>query len=258
MLRPLFLLIGLGSLALGIALPNVMDVTVDGSVSSSGLVSAVCALGTPNCVPGSPPLLTVPYSFSGTNTQLGAFTDSWSASTPIGGLVLSYADETTSVCIAQPPVGCGPFGGGDTLYVELTGGHDAAAVAWTAQEAESITVSFDLTEESVVTLYPSVLFGTASNGGQLLDSNGDVLLTAPLEGTSASITLQPGMYQLDASVSGGALGGELQSGNTTDSLMYLDAQFNPVPTPEPRGVAGAALLVIMACGYVAYRRHRTP
>ena len=162
----------LAFLSVGRALPDIVDVTVSGSVTSSGLVSAVCGLATPGCVPGeggAPPLLTVGYSFSDTNTLLGMFGDSWTANNPITGSVQSYADESTAVCNAPPPPGCAPPPGGHALYIELSGGHDGFAITYSAEETENVSMSFDLTRESAVTLYSSFLFGVASNGGELLD-----------------------------------------------------------------------------------------
>jgi hypothetical protein len=75
MMRRLLLLIGLGSLAIGPALPDIIDVAVNGSVSGSGELTFACAPVTPGCASNrvSGYFLSIPYSFSGTNTQLGEF-----------------------------------------------------------------------------------------------------------------------------------------------------------------------------------------
>src|SRR5580704_18842410 len=78
MRRNLCTVIGLGALMIGPALPDVVDVTVNGSLSGSGGMTTECTQLGPNCVGtfGMPPLLeTVPYSYSATNTQLGTAFD---------------------------------------------------------------------------------------------------------------------------------------------------------------------------------------
>ena len=257
MLSRSFLLIGLALLAINPALPDIIDVTVNGTVSASGSVSAVCNPNdsTPNCVPGedgAPPLVTTPFSFSAPDTLLGSFSQSWSATTPIGGLVQPFADENTSVCLASPSVNCPPASG-DALYVELNGGHSGAAITYNTQETEMMTLSFQLTAPTEATLYSSFLSGNATNGGEILDSTGtNVLLSVPLS-SDASTFLLPGSYQLYASDSGGAFGG-IQTGSFTDSQLYLTAQFAPVP--EPRTASIAALLSAALGGFLVRRRRR--
>lgn len=247
-MRRLFVLLGLAALAAAPALPDLIDVIVSGTVSSSGYISAVCGLATPGCIAGgngAPNLLTVPYSFSATNTQLGAFSQSWLAENPIAGSITSYADEDTSVCLAS----CPPTGMGDAIEVELSGGH-SGGLFYSAFEAADVSISFDLTEESEATLYTAV----EPSSGALLDSNGNVILPIPLDGP-ASALLQPGTYQLNDSAGGGSQEPYLM-GNVTDFQTYLYADFVPVPTPEPRGAIFAAAFAMIAGGCVLSRRRR--
>jgi hypothetical protein len=197
--------------------------------------------------------VTTPDSLSGTNTELGSYSAANSSTGPlpgVGGEEL-YANETTSVCVQTPTLRCQPASG-DALYIQLTGGHSAGiAEFYSAQESENVSISFDLTEESLVTLYSEDLIGTGSNGGEVLDSMGNVIFQIPVDSTGSSL-LQPGMYQLDAAVNGRAQG-LYQSGDFTDSNLLLTAQFEPVP--EPRW-AVLVLFAIALAGLVVSRRRR--
>lgn len=248
------------SLAAIPALADLVNVTVNGTVSASGSVSAVCNPNddTPGCMPGAPPLVTTPFSLSASNTQLGSFSQSWSVTTTLGfGSVQPFADEITGLCLATPSVGCPPASG-DALYVELTGGHSGAAITYTTQETEMMTMSFQLTAPTDATLYSSSFLGSAANGGEILDSSGThVLLSVPLNG-DASTFLPAGSYELYVSDSGGAFGGVFQNGSVTDSQLYLTAQFAPVATPEPRGASIVTLLFGAICGVLLRRTRRHP
>ena len=75
----LFLVIGLGLLAIGPTLADIVDVTVNGSLSGSGSVTTYCYEypPAPGCSqifgPGSAFFESFPFSFSATTTQLGEF-----------------------------------------------------------------------------------------------------------------------------------------------------------------------------------------
>jgi hypothetical protein len=143
------------------------------------------------------------------------------------------------------------------LFIQLSGGYTVLGLTYyDASEQDTIAVSFDLTEASEIQLFGIILQGVGSNSGELLDSDGNVILTLPFADGSASTVLQPGTYQLDESV-GGSSTGSFASNVTGTNLNYLmDATFTPVPTPEPRGVLLAALLATMLGGYVVSRRRR--
>ena len=237
MLRSLCIVTVLGVIA-GTALPDVIDVTVNGSVSGSGSYVVGCALSTPGCVatPGGD-FLNFPYSFSGTNTELGAFSAS-GTTTPAG--MEGFADQNT-VATA------------DALEISLTGGYSASGVPfYSGSENNSISLSFDVTEESVVQLLGGGVLGSASNAGELLDSDGNVILTLPLDTLSVSTIVQPGMYQVEAAAQGTSNGSFGANADVTNLELYLTADITPVP--EPPGALVAALLAAMLGGYVVSRR----
>lgn len=167
MLRSLCFVIGLGLLGIRPALPDIVDVTVNGSVSGSGFLTIACALSTPGCIAGpGGDFLTVPYSFSGTNTELGAFSDSGSTVSTTGidfpypALAQGYADQDTTATA-------------DALDITLTGGHSASgAPFYGGSENDNISVSFDLTGESLVQLSGGIPSNSAPTTGELLDSDG--------------------------------------------------------------------------------------
>ena len=239
-MRRCFVLMGLAILAAAPALPDVIDVTVNGSVSGSGTVLVACnPMYTAGCMQygGGPYSVYLPYSFSGTNTQL-------SGGTPPEGT--GYAEENTSLC-----TGCGPLSipgvttfGGDDLDVQLTGGHSAVGYSYFAEEAADVSISFDLTEESVVTLFKITLRGSSSS--ELLDPNGNVILSLTMDGAASTILL-PGAYQLDDAGQGSSFGAFPEPGDVIDLNQDMYAEFAPVPTPEPRGaVFGALALMLLA------------
>jgi len=249
------LVVGLGSLAIGPALPDVIDVTVNGSVTGSGGVIAYCfpppGSPPPGCVqpggPGSGPYVEfASYSFSSTNTQLGTFSDSGSA-TANGPYVMqatagSYADQNITATT-------------DSLSVSLTGGYSASDFfGFNSSEQDSISVGFDLTDESSVRLSGGIFPGFASNVGELVDSNGNTILTFPNDVMNVSAILPPGMYYLDSSIGGSDSGSFGSRASGVDFNLILDASFTPVPTPEPRGALLAALLAMILGGCLRSRR----
>jgi hypothetical protein len=239
MLRSLCLLIGLGVIAASAAFPDFIDVTaVNGSVSGSGDLQFVCSLGTSGCVqiPPAPPLFTVPYSFNGTNTELGLFSASGSADS-FPWSIQGHASQDTGITSEATS---------EVLSIALTGGYSVTAPFYSASENDEIAVSFYVNQESVVLVGGSLL-GSASNVGELLDSDGNVILTLPLDSSPLSTVVQPGMYQLDASAGAGAFGSFGDDLNVTNLELYLSADVTP--TPEPRWTVFAALLATMLGGY---------
>jgi hypothetical protein len=238
------MMIGVGALGIGPALPDVIDATVNGTASGSGDLKFVCSLATPGCVQGSsgPPLFTVPYSFSGTNTDLGAFDASGSAAS-FPWSIEGFADQSTSAT-------------SDALSINLTGGYFVTAPFYSATESDQVSVSFDVTQESVIQLLGVVILGSASNGGELLDSDGNVILTVPLDSSSPiSTVVQPGMYQLDASASASSFGSLADNLSVTNLNLILEADVTPV-VPEPQWTVFAALLATILGGYAVSRRRR--
>jgi hypothetical protein len=230
------MLLWLTTLAISPAFADIINVTVNGSVSGSGSVTVACAEGTPGCTEGGPFggfFMTVPYSFSANNTSLGAFSDSASS------FAAQYSLTTT-----------------ESLDIRLMGGHSAsAAPIFTASESDSISIGFNLTEASLIDLSGGGV-GIGSNVGELLDSHGNVILMLPNSPAHVFADLEPGIYALTASASGGGSGSLVGSVNVTDFLPSLDARFAPLPTPETTGAPFAALLgaLIGACALARTRR----
>ena len=257
MLRSLCVLIGLGSIVVGPARADIINVTVNGTVSGSLLGQTECDNPSPpDCVqiaPPGPSFQTFQSSFSGTNTQLGAFSASGSAISTgqaFPASVQGFADQNTTATA-------------NTLDIELSGGHSTSAVTlFVVSENDNISVSFDVTKESVMGIFSRVS-GMATNGGELLDSKGNVILTIPINAYPFNqpppTILQPGTYQFEASVSGGEFSTSFPpNGSAVDFDLLLDTSFTPVPTPEPREALLAALLATMLSGYVVSRRRRAP
>jgi hypothetical protein len=232
----------------GIALPDIVNVTVNGSLSGSGNIAVACGLATPGCEPDGFPdifLLTVPFSFSDINSTLGPFNASGTANlpSPFSGSVTGFGYESTTAT-AQ------------ALAITLGGGYSSSGIFYSLSTSgnDTISVGFDLTEESLMQLteWDDLLVPAA---GELLDSQGNVLLEIPPAGGSASLVLEPGEYQLNASAAGYA------SYYFLDQLypsfaLGLNADFTPVPTPEPRWTILAALLSIVLGRWVVYRLYR--
>ncbi len=238
------------------AFPDIVDVTVNGSVTGLDNLAVGCAPVTPGCVSGlGGSFFPVSDSFSGTNTKLGDFSASGSAVDPFatGVSVQSFVRQSTTATT-------------DALEISLTGnyfGHPAPAFTGVHLN-DSVAVSFNLTEESTIQFddppvgLPFSSFDDFSFSGELLDSKGNVILVVQRSGTGtsggflASTVLQPGTYQLDASVMGTALGGNgvgLQGSFGAD----LNTTFTPV-VPEPRCAILAGVLASLLGGYVVSRR----
>jgi hypothetical protein len=252
MRRNLCTVIGLGALMIGPALPDVVDVTVNGSLSGSGGMTTECTQLGPNCVGtfGMPPLLeTVPYSYSATNTQLGTAFDTsgeavGTAPGAQGALDYHAFQEVTATA--------------DNLDIALEAGQMPDGVlSWDGTATQTISLGFELTEESVIQLDVSPFGPLGTNSGDLLDSHGNVILNMPFPFGSTSAVLAPGTYYMDASASGSANGFIMGDGNNVEDFAWmLNSTFTPVATPEPPVAFFAALLAMMLGGYEVSRRRR--
>jgi hypothetical protein len=247
MMHRLFLVIGLGLLAIGPALADIVNVTVNGSVSGSGSVTTYCFV--PECMsPDSGQFVSFPFSFTATNTQLGLFVTSGGASSPgppetnFASIQASMSENTTATA--------------DALEITLSQNFMSEDVAPSAFASlnESTAVSFNLTAESNIQLTDNPE-GDApfTNSVELLDSKGNVILVVPCGNFSCSTVstvLEPGTYQLDDSMSSG---GGIAVGSPEFFSADLNASFTPV-VPEPRWTIIATLLAALLGGYVMSRR----
>jgi hypothetical protein len=140
------------------------------------------------------------------------------------------------------------------LSITFTGGYFVTARVYGASESDQVSLSFDVTQESVIQLLGGLILGSASDAGELLDSDGNVILTVPLGSSSPISTIvQPGMYQLDASATAGSFGSFAGNLSVTNLDLFLTADVTPV-VPEPRWTVFAALLATTLGGYAVSRR----
>jgi hypothetical protein len=243
-----FLVLGLGLLAIGPALADIVDVTVNGSVSGSGSVTTYCFV--PECMsPDSGQFVSFAFSFTATNTQLGPFVASGGASSP--------GPPETNFASIQASISENTTASADALEITLSQNAivEDVAPAASASLNESIAVSFNLTAESKIQLINVNPEEDASstNSVELLDSKGNVILVVPCGDFSCptvSTVLLPGTYQLDDSmVSGGAIA----LGSPEFFFADLNASFTQV-VPEPRWTIIATLLAAVLGGYVMSRR----
>ena len=234
----LSLLFGLGSLVVAPALPDIItDVTVNGVASGTESITVACGNATPGCVDSSATFLS---SFDETNTQIGSFTATGSVATPppfFNASVSNFATQDTSATA-------------NVLSLLLRGGLSANSTApsFSWSESDSITMNFD------VTVLSQAKF--SGEGGELLDSQGNVILMIPNSPSGASLELEPGMYQLAASAHGGGFGAFANPSSTTDFVFSVTGIFSPVATPEPRTTSLAALFAALLGGYIASRFRR--
>jgi hypothetical protein len=244
MLRTVCFVIGLGLLAIGPALSDVVGVTVNGTASGTGYGETECESPDytgplpPGCVeePGPFYVNSFGFNFSETNTQLGGFGASGYASGLNGAYIAGYASQDTTTTAGA-------------IDILLTAGFLGGVLTVSdVSVQDNIVVSFDVTSQSEIQLTGDVLAGLGPNTGELLDSMGNPILGIPFAGDTSSAILQPGIYQLDVSIdeSGPASGPYYYS--------YLNANFTTVP--EPRSALLAALLTAMLGGYVMSRRRR--
>jgi hypothetical protein len=253
MMHRLFLVIGLGLLAIGPLLADVVNVAVNGSISGSGDVTTFCLenLGSPECDAfNSGQYETFPFSFSAPPiTQLGAFAAS-------GGASSTGPPETDNASI-QASVSENTTATADALEITLSqdASSDAEFAGFTLND--SIAVNFNLTEESKIQLTDDIgaEVSVFSNSVELLDSKGNVILVFPCEDfacSTVSAVLPPGTYQLDDQMFNS---GPSNFGIDQFFSADLNASFTPV-VPEPRWTIIATLLAALLGGYAMSRRGR--
>jgi hypothetical protein len=256
MMHRVFFVIGLGLLAISPTLADVVNVTVNSSLSGSGSVITYCLenLFSPECSAfDSGQKENFPFSFSATNTQLGFFVAS-------GGVVTGPPENSRASVEADASEKTTATA--DALEISLSQDLEAGGIAIDPGVGlnESVAVSFNLTEESKIQLTDNLLTSNFENEAppshsvELLDSNGNVILVIQCEDfpcSTVSTVLQPGAYQLDDSLLGSAFAG--LGGFSVFFDADLNASFTPV-VPEPRWTIIATLLAAVLGGCVMSRR----
>lgn len=249
-LRVISLLIGLGLLVSSSALPDIVNVGVDYSVSGSGTVTGECPGPEPGCVLMSPASIyteTASYNFSGATSQIGALTVDGTAtatSCDCGATGFGQVDEFVTA-------------NSKTMALSLDGFHGANdALSYSGSENADLQANFDLTVPSMMLLTTTAFSdnGPSSYSGQLLDSQGNVILIPPFAFSTSSMFLPAGAYSWDISVASGGSGGVTVQAIQTDFNLGLNADFTPVATPEPRWALIGALIAAMLAGWAVSNR----
>lgn len=248
MSRKIAVIVALCTLATSPAVADIVDVSVNGSVSGSGSITVACALSTPGCrevAPGTY-LLTNSYSFSATNTALGSFGDSGSATGAPSfppAFVSSYAGQDTSAT-------------SDALEIMLTGGHSAMfAPSYMTSETDTISVSFDPTKPSMIELSGGG-FGIGPDVGELLDSEGDVILTLPNSPLPVFGDLGPGTYELQAAASATESGAFAEDVNSLDFVLGLDGSVTQSLNRGARSSPRYASAYLPPASFLATAAHK--
>lgn len=229
MLRTFCLSIALGLLAVNPGLADLItNVSVNGSISGSGVVTT----GVP-----STGEKTHPFSFSGTNTQLGGISRT-------GGFGDSGAEADQSATATASSLAISMDG---MVFVSQDQGpvpHFSAGVN------NSISLTFTLTVESLMRL-SSMFFSelpSGSDSGSLLDSMGNVILALPFNNLPFPTALEPGTYTFEEALTGFTEIDFPRSEFISEAQLFdLRAQFAAVPEPRWAWVAPMGLLILGYC-----------
>ena len=208
----------------------VTDVTVNGTVSGTGMVGVRCD----SCVGG---FGIDNFSFLGLNTGLGAFSKSGQASfTDVGGrsaTAFGLSEQTTTVSPTSVSVD-----------IELSAILSGIGGQWSAQEqlGTSYTLGFTLTTASLINL-------TISGGlPWSLDFPPPLLV-------DGLVVANPGRYNVvfgdNQTFGASPMGLETQVEQT--EVYSFRADFTPVPEPMPITILPASLLML---GHLFLRRRR--
>jgi hypothetical protein len=245
------ILIALATLVVKPALPDIIGVTVNGTAGGSGNVTLPCfSVQLPDC-PSAPSFIDFPFTFSGTNTQLGMFSASGStfASSPNSpGFVNASAesDQTTEANAQSFSV---------VLRDEAISSGVGAAEFFKTGFFNNESLTFTLTTESFLRLTGdqdelnyALPFGSL---GLLLDSHGNVLFAIP-QGAfffDNSLILAPGTYQWVESDFSMLFEGPYGFGQSLDisSGINVSAQFTPIPEPRWAWVVPLLSIVLGYC-----------
>lgn len=234
----------LGLLAASPALPDVVNVGVNGSISGSGGVGYLIGLFPP---PGLSfgDTESSSFTFGGTNAQLGTFTRSGATgfTEPTFGITDALSVQAQQhVTATATSIQLG------ITNIETPSGNFAASAErlsfWSAHVSNEIAVTFTISSESVVALN-----GAFENGfsATLLDSGGNTVFTFPISGpfTTTQLTLAAGTYQFQDTFDGGIGGQGFQNNGPQGQADRISAIFSPVP--EPRW-AGFLVVLLLAGG----------
>lgn len=221
------------------AFSDIADVSISGSVSGSGSLTVECGVGLMNPPQGCVNvfeglyLQTEGYNFTATNPGLDAFSDSASAFALYGNLE-GQADQSVTL-------------GPDSIHFQLDASDAASAflVSYNASDSSSVSAKFYLTVLSTYTLSDD-FFSVTSDSDELFDSLGTVV--------SPSSIIAPGWYTFKASITENGSGGYLTKPASDQGGGFTEADFAPVPTPEPRWTA--LVFAILLAGYVVATRRK--
>jgi hypothetical protein len=143
MIRSLCIVIGLGSLTVAPALPDVINVSVNGLASGSGVATTECAgpddeNPPPGCVrtvPEGPYFETLSFNFSDPNTQLGPVGSYGTANGNTGATLIGSTNQSTTATL-------------DALEISFAGAFSCDVYLFCAvQQQDTVAVSFGLTTE---------------------------------------------------------------------------------------------------------------
>jgi hypothetical protein len=207
---------------------TITDVTVDGSVAGTGSMMVRCMPSETGCTPvfsGAPfGHQTLDFSFNGTNTQLGSFSDSGLVTSPEGTTLLGRVVQST----AATADGFSLFmNSGFQLYPVTQ-----VVYSYDVNLTNNISVGFDLSTASMLGFQWQIFIQAAV---QLMDSNGDTVFSTAFRGSGAtSVVLQPGAYTFTESLPFAAQNSFPPPIGVTGNfyLSSIDAAFTPIPEPR--------------------------
>jgi hypothetical protein len=244
--------VALAVLAVNPAFASIIDVSMNGSVFGSGAVTFFCfSDDNPNCPQGTT-VSTPPFNFSGTNTQLGMFTASGSASgiDPNSGELTTASGQANQTATAS----------GDSfsldLFVSVSSSGTGAQEAFSSDIFDQATLTFTLTTQSLMQL-SDTQNNTADvlpYAGSLSGPTGDILdLPEDSASFDVALTLEPGTYEWSELIEGPSFP-TLFVNDTEVQEVAVSATFAAIP--EPRGAWMAPLLLLILGSCLIHRGRR--
>jgi hypothetical protein len=226
-------LIALFPIVLAPALADVVDVTVDGTVTGSGTVTVRC-----DSCPGSAGF--GGFSFSGSNAQVGAFSKFGEGSfTDISGRSATVSGLTTQVTAASAT--------SVSVDFQVSAIVDGVGREWGAGADLSnlYKLGFTLTTASWTHLSAAWELGGGSNEGWFLDGAG-VHLFSSVGSFDETFFADPGRYNLTIfdTKDFGAGPGEVRTHVESTDRLSLTADFTAVPEPRWTAVLLALFLIL--------------